>query len=428
MLSLSVGLLLASLIGGIAIGAIAGLLPGVHVNNTSAILLGISPALAASGVPALYIAIAIVTSTISQSFLDIVPSIFLGAPDDATALAVMPGHRMLLDGRGIEAVRLSAAGSGLAIVVSMLLIVPVSLIFLYAYPYMWGYMALILAGISIFIILSNRSDSVFPEASERIRKICHGALIFTASGFLGILAFAIEPALVPIVSITAPTVLLPLLSGLFGAPMLLMSMLNEPAIPWQAHNDFSLPGTEIGKSAALGTVAGAMVSWFPAVSSGVATSITGMFAKQDDDLDRRYLIAVSGVNTSNAIFSLMALYVIGRPRSGAVAAAQELLGGMISFEGLILFLAVICVAGVLSYLLTLVAGGYAACVFSRINYRWLNRGVLLFLASMCLLMTGVAGMAIFLMATAVGMAAHILNVRKTCLMGVLLLPCILYFL
>ena len=146
MLTLSLGLLLASLIGGLVIGAIAGLLPGVHVNNTSAILLGISPALAASGVPPLYIAIAIVASTISQSFLDIVPSIFLGAPDEATVLAVMPGHRMLLDGRGIEAVRLSAAGSGLAIVVSMLLIVPVSLIFLYAYPYMWGYMALILVG------------------------------------------------------------------------------------------------------------------------------------------------------------------------------------------------------------------------------------------------------------------------------------------
>ena len=121
-----------------------------------------------------------------------------------------------------------------------------------------------------------------------------------------------------------------------------------------------MPGAEIGKAAALGTVAGAMVSWFPAVSSGVATSITGMFAKQDDDSDRRYLISVSGVNTSNAIFSLIALYVIGRPRSGAVAAAQELLGGMISFEGLMLFLAVICVAGVLSYLLALVAGGYAA--------------------------------------------------------------------
>ncbi|OPY25627.1 MAG: Tripartite tricarboxylate transporter TctA family protein [Methanocella sp. PtaU1.Bin125] len=428
MLALSLGLLLSSLVGGLAIGAIAGLLPGVHVNNTSAILLGLSPALAASGVPALYIAIAIVTSTISQSFLDIVPSIFLGAPDDATVLAVMPGHRMLLDGRGIEAVRLSAAGSGLAIVVSMLLIVPVSLIFLYAYPYMWGYMALILAAISAFIILSNRGDSAFPDVRERVTKIWHGAVIYAASGFLGILAFAVEPALVPVVSIAAPTVLLPLLSGLFGAPLLLMSTLAGAAIPRQARNDFSLPAAEIGRSAALGTVAGAMVSWFPAVSSGVATAITGLFAKQDDDADRRYLIAVSGVNTSNAIFSLIALYVIGRPRSGAVAAAQELLGGMISFEGLVLFLAVICVAGALSYLLTLMTGSYAAGVFSRVNYRWLNRGVLLFLGAMCLLMTGAAGMAIFLMAAAVGMAAHILNVRKTCLMGVLLLPCILYFL
>src|SRR5512138_1640063 len=240
MLALSISLLLASLIGGIVIGAIAGLLPGVHVNNTSAILLGMSPALAGSGVPALYIAIAIVASTISQSFLDIVPSIFLGAPDDAMVLAVMPGHRMLLDGRGIEAVRLSAAGSGLAIVVSMLLIVPVSLIFLYAYPYMWGYMALILAGISIFIILSNRGDSVFPHASERIIKICHGALIFAASGFLGILAFAIEPALAPIVNIAAPTVLLPLLSGLFGAPVLLLSLWAGTAIPRQMRVGFSL--------------------------------------------------------------------------------------------------------------------------------------------------------------------------------------------
>jgi putative membrane protein len=48
MLSLSLALLLISLVGGIAIGVIAGLLPGIHVNNTSAILLGLSPALAAA--------------------------------------------------------------------------------------------------------------------------------------------------------------------------------------------------------------------------------------------------------------------------------------------------------------------------------------------------------------------------------------------
>jgi putative membrane protein len=407
---------------------IAGLLPGVHVNNTSAILLGLSPALAAAGVLPLYIAAAIVASTVAQSFLDIVPSIFLGAPDDAMVLAVMPGHRMLLDGRGIEAVRLSAAGSGLAIVVSMLLILPLSFVFGSVYPLMWDNMALILIAISAFIILSSRGDSPFPEASERTRKIMKGALIFMASGLLGVLSFAIEPGLIPVITIAAPTVLLPLLSGLFGAPMLLLSTFSEPDLPRQGHHDFAISGGEIGHAALLGTAAGAMVSWFPAVSAGVATSITSMFLKRDEDSDRRYLISVSGVTTANAVFSLVALYVIGRPRSGAVAAAQELLGGAIDYGTFILFIAVVCVAGVLSYLIVLWVGRYAAEAFGKINYRWLNRGVLLFLGAMCLLLTGMMGLAIFLIATSVGMAAHLLKVKKTCLMGVLLLPCILYFL
>ncbi len=417
-----------AVIGGIGIGTIAGLLPGVHVNNTSAILLGISPVLAAAGVQPTYIAAAIVASTVAQSFLDIIPAIFLGAPDDATILAVMPGHRMLLDGRGIEAVRLSAAGSGLAIVVSMLLILPLAILFGSIYPLIWDNMALILLAISMFIILSNKSDSPFPEASERTKKIMKGTLIFFAAGLLGVLSFAIEPGLVPLISIAAPTVLLPLLSGLFGAPMLLLSSLAEPEIPRQGHHDFAMSGGEIGQSALLGTVAGAMVSWFPAVSAGVATSVTGMFSKQDEDADRRYLISVSGVNTANAVFSLVALYVIGKPRSGAVAAAQELLGGAIDYGTFVLFIVVVCMTGMLSYLIVLWIGAYAAEAFGKINYRRMNRCVLLFLCAMCLLMTGMMGLAIFLIAASVGMAAHLLKVKKTCLMGVLLLPCILYFL
>lgn len=422
MTELSICLLILSLLGGIAIGTIAGLLPGVHVNNTSAILLGLSPGLIASGIQPLYIAMMIISSTVSQSFLDIVPSIFLGAPDDATALAVMPGHRMLLDGRGIEAVRLSAAGSGLAIVVSLLLILPLSFAFKVTYPLIYGYMALILIAISLFIIFTSDSGA------GKMKSLAYAVVIFMASGLLGIISFSAEPALIPIVGIATPTALLPLLSGLFGAPMLLMSAMSEPRIPRQTYCRFTLPGTTIGKASIIGTTAGAMVAWFPAVSSGVATSITGMFSgKDEDDADRQYLISVSGVNTSNAVFSLVALYVIGRPRSGAVAAAQEILGGSIGFGQFALFLAVVCVAGVLSYLLTLAIGGYAAVIFSRLNYRWLNRGVLAFLAAMCLLMTGAAGLAVFMAAAAVGLAAHILKARKTCLMGVLLLPCIFYF-
>lgn len=428
MVDISIWYLFLSVLGGIAVGVVAGLLPGVHVNNTAAILLGLSPLLAAAGLLPLYVAAMIISSTIAQSFLDIVPSIFLGAPDEATVLAVMPGQKMLLEGRGIEAVRVSAMGSALAIPASLLLILPLSIFFRLAYPLMMEYMALILIAIAAFIILTNKADTPFPGMKDRVRKIAWGLAVFIAAGLLGLASFSIEPGLTPIINLAVPTVLLPLLSGLFGAPLLIMSFMATPAIPRQAHNNFTMKRSSIIWASVSGTIAGALVSWFPAVSSGVATSITGVFSRREDDSDRRYLISVAGVNTANAIFSLVALYVIGRPRSGAVAAAQTLLGGAIGLDVFILFLAVICITGVAAYLLTVALGSSAASLFIKIDYRLLNRSVLLFLAVLCLLMTGVSGLAVFMAAAAVGMAAHIVSVRKTCLMGVLLIPCILYFL
>ena len=423
---LELSLFALSVLAGIVVGAIAGLLPGVHVNNTSAILLGLTPALVASGVPSLYVAIIIIASTISQSFLDVVPSIFLGAPDEATVMAVLPGHRMLLEGRGVEAIRLSAMGSGLAIGISLLLIAPLSFFFNALSEPLQANMGVILIMISALVILSNRGSGPFPGILERIRAIFWAAAIFMACGLLGIAAFNAESRLSPLVLIAAPSILLPLLSGLFGSPTLLLSLRSSSEMPPQHKSTLSLPGKDILKSAIVGTAAGALVSWFPAVSTGVATTVTGIFSKKSSADDRKYLVSISGVNTANAIFSLVALYVIGHPRSGAVAAAQSAIGP-IDFETFILLAFVMCLAGILTYPVTIAIGGSAASIFSRLNYRMLNASVLLFLIVMCLAMTGFLGLLIFLISTMIGLAPNFVNVRKTCLMGVLLLPCITYF-
>ncbi|CAJ35993.1 tripartite tricarboxylate transporter permease [Methanocella arvoryzae] len=428
MLEVSIALLLLSVLAGICIGMIAGLLPGVHVNNTSAILLGLSPGMLAAGIEPLYIAITIVSSTISQSFLDIIPAVFLGAPDESTVLAVMPGHRLLLDGLGEEAVRLSAIGSGLAIVISLLLIVPLSMGFKTALPVLQANMSLILIAIAAFVILTNYQGSRYLSVSSRIRKVCWALLIFLTAGALGIASFQAEYLLSPVLSLGMPSVLLPLLSGLFGMPPLLLSLNIQSVLPAQRRSKITMSAGDILRASGAGTVAGALVSWFPAVSAGVATSIVSLFSTKEGDTDRKYLVSVSCVNTSNDIFSLVALYVIMRPRSGAVAAAQEVLGGSIGYEAFVIFLFAICIAGVIAYLLTLVAGSCAARIFSALDYRLLNWGVMVFLAIMCIVMTGIPGLAIFLIAAAVGLSAHLVNVRKTCLMGVLMVPCILYFL
>lgn len=333
---------------------------------------------------------------------------------------------MLLEGRGVEAVRLSAMGSGLAIAISLLLIAPLSFFFMALNGPIQAWMGYILIAISALVILSNRGTGPFAGMRERLKAITWAAAIFFACGALGTIAFSVEPLLSPLVPVAAPSMLLPLLSGLFGAPTLLLSLHASPGMPPQHKSSLSLPAGDILRGALAGTAAGALVSWFPAVSAGVATTLTGILSKRSEEDDRKYLVSVSGVNTANAIFSLVALYAIGHPRSGAVAAAQSAIGP-IDFQTFVLLVMAMCMAGVLAYPLTVLAGGSAAGIFSRADYRLLNASVLVFLGGMCLAMTGFLGMAVLLLAAMLGMAPHLVSARKTCLMGVLLVPCIAYF-
>ena len=74
-------------------------------------MLSISPALLVSlmflesyGIPELFIplllAMTIVAMSIAHTFLDFIPSTFLGAPECETALSVLPAQGMLLEGSG----------------------------------------------------------------------------------------------------------------------------------------------------------------------------------------------------------------------------------------------------------------------------------------------------------------------------------------
>ena len=93
---LELGWLLAALFIGVCIGSLTGLIPGFHVNNVALILLGVSPALLAIGIPLSAAAGIIVATGVVHTFLNYIPSALIGAPGADTALALLPGHRMLL--------------------------------------------------------------------------------------------------------------------------------------------------------------------------------------------------------------------------------------------------------------------------------------------------------------------------------------------
>ena len=84
-------LLILSILIGFALGVISGLIPGIHTNNFALILLALSPAIADPGFSNIHIAAIILANSITHTFLNIILSVYLGAPDAGTALAVLPG-------------------------------------------------------------------------------------------------------------------------------------------------------------------------------------------------------------------------------------------------------------------------------------------------------------------------------------------------
>jgi len=111
-----IDLLLCFLLG-TAIGVAAGLLPGLHPNNTVPIILGLSFLFGP-----LPTAIILLCSGVVNCFINFIPSILLGAPDDANVLGILPGHKLLLQGRGYEAIKLCVTGCFGGILLSIALL------------------------------------------------------------------------------------------------------------------------------------------------------------------------------------------------------------------------------------------------------------------------------------------------------------------
>lgn len=203
------------------------------------------------------------------------------------------------------------------------------------------------------------------------------------------------------------------------------------------------------------------MAWLPGVSSAIAALLAGLFVRSDFDRrsiqkevsesvpggrrsslfsdpctddqtlesSKEFIVSVSGVNTSNAIFGLVALLVIGKTRSGAMAAVNEILGiGSLESQVILLFFTAILMTALLSYFSTVWIGNNAHNMLRKLDYTKLCTGVLLGLAVMVFLFTGLFGLFIFIISTPIGMLPSFMKVRKSHAMGVILLPVILYFL
>lgn len=163
-------------------------------------------------------------------------------------------------------------------------------------------------------------------------------------------------------------------------------------------------------------------------------------SKSDESEDlssqKEFIVAYSGVNTANAIFNVIALYVILKARSGAMHAVQDIMQDSIfPWEpasavpvGLTLMLISIFIAAVVALFLTLYFGKVFARIANKFPYKKMIMTVILLLIIMIFLLSGTIGLFIAGVAICMGLIPPMVGLSRVHLMGVLMLPIMLFFL
>ncbi len=387
---------------GILAGTLTGLIPGIHINLIGIFLVSLSASLFSSINPA-YLVVFIASMAITHTFIDFIPSVFLGCPDTDTELSVLPGHDLLKKGQGYQAITLTCYGSLAAVFTLVLISFPAILIISKIYIFI----PFLIPGLLIFA-------SFFLISKEK--KKSSALLAFLLSGLLGLCVLNLD-------SLKEP--LLPLLTGLFGASMLIISIKNKTQVPKQ---EITAPPTNISKPIAgafIGSlIASPLCSFLPGLGSGQAAIIGESISRTDK---KGFLVLLGATNTLVMGFSFISLYIISKTRTGAAVAIQEIIGNL-SLKILILILMTVVISGIISFFLTLFLAKFFLQKITKINYTFLSTITLIILVIIVFLMSNFSGLAVLTASTFTGIYCISLGVRRTNMMGCLLLPTIILYL
>jgi len=389
---------LAAVSAGVALGTCSGLVPGLHVNTLALLLAAAAPL--APGPPHL-VGAALLAAGVTHSFLDVVPMLALGVPDAAMAVSALPGHRLVLGGRGREALRVSAVGSAAAVAVAVVLGAPVTWLAVRVAPSVYDHLPVVFA--ALVAVLVAREDSWRARAGA--------VFAVAASGALGVVALPMQPAAV----VSTGDVLSPLFAGLFGAPVLLAAFRGS-GVPEQDDPDVAVAARRVVQPGVAGSLAGAAVAYVPGVSGAIAAVFALDLTRADGD--RAFVAALSGVNTANTVFALFALFALGSPRTGVLVAFER----ASLPRTLPLLLASVALAAVAAAGMVPLVGDRYFRLVRAVDHRRLTAAVCLLLVVLAWLFAGLVGVGLLAAATLVGLIPPAFGARRVHLMAVLLVP------
>ena len=386
--------ILTAIFLGLALGIFAGLVPGLHPNTIAAVASNFSSS--PEFMPFLILSLA-AAATVFESFR----AIFLYIPDSATVVSVLPGHRMLMEGKGMLALRICCLAF-LSSTLFAILLLPLSfMIFPLAYSLVQPATPYLLAGISAVLILTER----------RPAKMAAALFCFLLAGALGLIVFNLPLVREP---------LFPSFAGLFAISGIALSMAKHEQIPVQ--NDDMRAPLSLLPVIFLGVLLGGFADLLPGLSSAAQMAVlASLFTYLNA---ARFLALASSISASHLVFGLSALLTTGKARSGTIAIAGKFIEPISADWAIALALAVL-VSTALAVLLLLALSKRLAPLLQSVDSMKLNSLVLAYLVGLLLALEGANGLAVAAAASFIGVLPPLLGVRRTHLMGLILLPSLL---
>jgi putative membrane protein len=393
-------LLLAAL--GLLMGVFTGLTPGLHVNTVCLIGLGVYAGL---GLDPVQFCVFMVAMSVTHTFLDFIPSIFIGVPDEGTALSVLPTHQLVMEGKGLEAVKLTGYGCLLGLVFSVLLLLPAVYILPIIYQGIRGFVAYVIGSAAALLVLRERG---WPR---RVWALA----IFLLSGLLGM-------SVLELPGISSSDVLFPVFAGMFGLSGILYSLNERQRIVPQRGYAKVRVDREIWTGGFFGALGGMAVGVLPAMSPAqVGILLSELFGSTR----RAFIVSVAAIGTSDSIYSIVSLYTLHNPRSGVAVMISRIME--VDPPTMLLFVGVFSLVAFAALRIHIEIGKRSAACVNAIDYRILSVSVLLFVTALIWFMTGLFGLIIAAASTAIGLLPILSGVSRTHLMGVLIIPTIMYF-
>ncbi|MCA1813357.1 MAG: tripartite tricarboxylate transporter permease, partial [Halobacteriales archaeon] len=197
--------------------------------------------------------------------------------------------------------------------------------------------------------------------------------------------------------------------------------LRSPPPPPQPVLPSAMPARKLLATGGIGGACGALAGLLPGLSTSAGSVLAGVVRPGGGHEES--LVTLSAAASSEAVLGALALVLLGRARSGAMLAVQQLVPPAPSAWPLML-------AGLLAGLamgvpVALLTARALAPRFHRMPYRGLSAGTLLALVLLTWCFTGLPGMALLGLSALAGVLPWFWGVRRGHLMGCLLGPLLL---